>query len=132
MDIISSTPTIVRLRKNNITILISTYPLITRSNFLERLKKTLNVEESCKDLSLAECFALLYGGIVISANSILERVELEGCFKESDNGDEFEVEKFLKNPYRCFSFDNGKICFSKVKDENCKTIDNIGLRFIIK
>ena len=134
MDILASIPTIIEERKGKIKIYISTLPPKVNDNFLIKLKETLDVEEACKDLPFDKCFAMLYGGIVISVNSEIERLEIKGCIKrlEKGNGKDFSVEDFVKNPYNCYSFDNETICFSKEVSHECKMIDNIGLRLIIK
>ncbi|WP_369609194.1 hypothetical protein [Sulfurisphaera javensis] len=120
------------MKKNDITLYISTFPLETEDDFLEKLKETFDVEEACDGKNMAECFAIIYGGIVISKNSIFKRIELEGYFKESDKGIEFEINRFLENPYNCYTFDNGTICFIKNKEKDSRFVDNVGLRFIIK
>mgnify|MGYP001772481218 CR=1 FL=1 len=134
MDILASIPTIIEERKGKIRIYISTLPPIVNDDFLVKLKEAFDVEEACKDKPFDKCFAMLYGGVVISVNSEIQRLEIKGCVKrlEKGYGKEFSVEEFIKNPYDCFSFDNETICISKEKNQDCKVIDNIGLRFIIK
>ena len=134
MDILASIPTIIEERKGKIKVYISTLPPKAEDDFLVKLKETLDIEEACKDKPLDKCFALLYGGIVLSVNSELERLEIKGCVKKQDKkcGKEFSVEEFIKNPYDCYSFDRETICFSRESNNECKMIDNIGLRFIIK
>lgn len=134
MGILASVPTIIEAKRGKIRVCISTLPLTSQNEFLVKLKETFDIDESCKDIPLEICYALLYGGVVISTGSDFERIEINGCVKMviDKEGKEFSVEEFIKNPYDCFSFDNMKLCFSEKVERDCKTIDNIGLRFIIK
>jgi len=134
VDISASIPTIIEERKGKIKIYISTLPPKVEDDFLVKLEETLDIEEACKDLPFDKCFALLYGGIVLSVNSELERLEIKGCIKKQKKGNrrEFSIEEFIKNPYDCYSFDSDTVCFSREPNHECKIIDNIGLRFIVK
>lgn len=132
MYILASIPTIIRKTKGEIVVYISVYPLITNNEILDNLKQNLDIEESCKDIDFAQCFTMLYGGIVISKNNTIKRIELEGCVKEGVSSKDFDPNEFLHNPYDCYNFDQGTLCFSNKKENECKMIDNIGLRFIIK
>jgi len=134
VDISTSIPTILEEKKGKIKIYISTLPPKVEDDFLVKLKETLDVEEACKDLPFDKCFALLYGGIVLSVNSELERLEIKGCVKKQEkaNGREFSIEEFIKNPYDCYSFDSETVCFYREPNNECKIIDNVGLRFIVK
>ena len=134
MDILASIPTIIEERKGKIKIYISTLPTKIDDKFLAKLKETLDVEEACKDIPYDKCFAILYGGIVLSATSEIKRLEIKGCIKilEKGKGKEFSIEEFIKNPYGCYSFDDETVCFFREVSQGCKIIDNIGLRFIVK
>lgn len=134
MDILASIPTIIEERKGKIKIYISTLPPRVDDDFLTKLKETFDVEEACKDRPFDKCFAMIYGGIVLSVNSEIKRLEIKGCVKklEKGKGKEFSIEEFIRNPYDCFSFDDETVCIYREKNQDCKVIDNIGLRFIVK
>jgi hypothetical protein len=117
-------------------------PIITLSNSNNEFKKLL--EKIYKENSLNIEFEnkLLYyssilGGIIIFLDKEpIVRIESNGyiIFNEANKGEEPDIKKimntFTLGIENCFRFEYNTICYKKNKCDNCKWIDNIGIRFI--
>lgn len=137
-------PDIVIMRKDAYTFTVAVIPpLISNTDgeigkFLRKLNETLSIERSCKDISEEYCYTMLFGGVNIFRNGvILKRFELNGYIEvlKEKIGEEFDIVSFYstvnKKEEWCYSFNNGSLCYHLKKCDNCRWIDNIGLRTLI-
>ncbi len=130
---IISVPSVIYLHSGEYTISVSILPIKSEGEIVDILKSTMRISE-CKDKLL--CYPHLFGGIfVFLREHVLSRIEFDGYLCQGKEGEDFNLEKFYeslkKKDFSCFKFDNDIYCFSKLKYEECKPIDNIGLRFIV-
>ncbi len=107
-------------------------------DLLVKLKETYSIDEACKDQEKKFCYPAILGGIFIfNENVIVKRYETYGYICK---GNEYSIanlnnlfEKMEKGEEWCFKFSDEEIlCYKKNKiSQECRWIDNIGLRFIM-
>nr|WP_238699157.1 MULTISPECIES: hypothetical protein [unclassified Sulfolobus] len=120
-------------------------PIITLKNsdgdvkdFLSKLSKSFSIEIACENKDKQLCYPAIFGGIFIfNHDVIIKRYELTGYLCNGKEETVKNVNQLFKQLEEgkewCFRFDDNSIlCYKKVKEsEECKWIDNIGLRFLV-
>ncbi|WP_338603515.1 hypothetical protein V6M85_04470 [Sulfolobus tengchongensis] len=141
-----SIPSIMEKKADNFTFTFCVIPpIITLKNaderardFILNLTKSYRLDEACKNRDKKFCYPAVFGGIfVFIDDTIIKRYEINGYLCKGNEQDVKTINELFKHLEEgkewCFKFaDNEVLCYKKIKDsQECKWIDNIGLRFIM-
>ncbi|MEM0164585.1 MAG: hypothetical protein QXW30_02370 [Saccharolobus sp.] len=137
-------PSIVEKKTNNLTFIFSVVPpIVTIKNaddrtrkFIQLLSEVYDIKIACRDEDIKFCYPLIFGGVFVFSNNDMNRYEVNGylCKGKEENIKNINyLLSIIEKEEWCFRFsDDEVLCHYKNKKFNeCKWIDNIGLRFIM-